>query len=93
MRGTQDPVPKGYMGSNPIPCTKVSNLSKSCDVDCCVWEKVVFTESFASLIFFIIFVALSMEARYVSLMIYPNENVILHVSEKSFRWFCLSYFE
>ena len=22
MRGTQDPVPKGYVGSNPIPCTK-----------------------------------------------------------------------
>ena len=24
MRGTQDPVPKGYMGSNPIPCTKAN---------------------------------------------------------------------
>ena len=60
MRGTQDPVLKGYMGSNPIPCTKVSDLSKSYDVECCVWEKVAFTESFTSLIFVILFVALSM---------------------------------
>jgi len=35
-------------------------LSKSYDVDCCVWKKVVFTESFTSLIFVILFVALSM---------------------------------
>lgn len=29
MRGTQDPVPKGYMGSNPIPCTiaRIINLN------------------------------------------------------------------
>ena len=60
MRGTQDPVLKGYMGSNPIPCTKVSILSESYDVDCCVWEKIAFNGSFTSLIFFIIFVALSM---------------------------------
>jgi len=35
-------------------------LSKSYDVDCCVWEKVVFNGSFTSLIFVILFVALSM---------------------------------
>ena len=29
MRGTQDPVPKGYMGSNPIPCTKTANKIRS----------------------------------------------------------------
>jgi len=43
-------------------------LSKNYDVDCCVWEKVAFTESFTSLIFFIIFVALSM----VKLVMFPS---------------------
>jgi hypothetical protein len=28
MRGTQDPVPKGYMGSNPIPCTNGSKKKR-----------------------------------------------------------------
>ena len=76
------------MGSNPIPCTKVSNLSKSYDVYCCVWEKVAFTESFTSLIFFIIFVALSM----VKLVMFPSWSTITKMSsstsEKSFRRFC-----
>ena len=51
MRGTQDPVPKGYMGSNPIPCTKVSDLSKNYDVDCCVWEKMAFNGALPLLFF------------------------------------------
>lgn len=93
MRGTQDPVPKGYMGSNPIPCTKVSNLSENYDVDCCVWAKVAFNGSFTSYFFHYFRCVEYGEARYVSLMIRPHENVILHISEKSFRRFCLFYFE
>lgn len=60
----QGSVPWGFVGSlswNPAHCTKVGYFSKGYDVDSSVLEKVAFTGSFTSLIFVILFVALSIK--------------------------------
>ena len=43
MRGTQDPVPKGYMGSNPIPCTKLIGVLVSVFFSFCILDEMIST--------------------------------------------------